>query len=62
VIDNVVWTDCWQNIAGAGCGLIGVGPSEEQTRKVYAGGPLGVDQTSTFGSRDPVASRCGSGK
>jgi hypothetical protein len=25
VIDNVVWTDSWLSIAGAGCGLTGVG-------------------------------------
>jgi hypothetical protein len=36
VIDNVVWTDTWLNIAGAGCGLICVGAGEEWVRKVYA--------------------------
>jgi hypothetical protein len=25
-----VWTDSWISIAGAGCGLIGVGAGEEQ--------------------------------
>jgi hypothetical protein len=25
VIDSVVWTDSWLSIAGAGCGLTGVG-------------------------------------
>jgi hypothetical protein len=30
VIDKVVWTDSWQSIAGAGCGLTGVGAGEEQ--------------------------------
>jgi hypothetical protein len=25
-----VWTDSWLSIAGAGCGLIGVGAGEEQ--------------------------------
>jgi hypothetical protein len=30
VIDNVVWTDSWLTIAGAGCALIGVGAGEEQ--------------------------------
>jgi hypothetical protein len=25
VIDNVAWTDSWLGIAGAGCGLTGVG-------------------------------------
>jgi hypothetical protein len=36
VIDNVVWTDSWLSIAGAGCGLICVGASEERARKVLA--------------------------
>jgi hypothetical protein len=37
VIDNVVWTDSWLSIAGAGCGLTGVGAGEEKARKVVAG-------------------------
>jgi hypothetical protein len=36
-IDNVVWTDSCLSIAGAGCGLTGVGGGEEQARKVVAG-------------------------
>jgi hypothetical protein len=36
VIENVVWTDSWLSIVGAGCGLSGVGAGEEQTRKVIA--------------------------
>jgi hypothetical protein len=32
-----VWTDSGLSIAGAGCGLTGVGVGEEQTRKVVAG-------------------------
>jgi hypothetical protein len=36
VIDNVVWTNSWLTIAGAGCGLTVVGVGEEQTRKVVA--------------------------
>jgi hypothetical protein len=36
VIDNVVWTDSWLNIAGAGWGLTGVGAGEEQAQKVIA--------------------------
>jgi hypothetical protein len=36
VIDNVVWTDSWLSIAGASCGLTGVGAGEEQVRKVMA--------------------------
>jgi hypothetical protein len=35
--DNVVWTDSWLSIAGAGCGLTGVGAGEEQARKIIAG-------------------------
>jgi hypothetical protein len=34
VIDNVVWTDSLLSIEAAGCGLTGVGASEEQARKV----------------------------
>jgi hypothetical protein len=37
VIDNVVWTDSWLSIAGAGCGLTRGGAGEEQARKVVAG-------------------------
>jgi hypothetical protein len=37
VIDNVVWTDSWLSIAGAGCVLTHVGAGEEQARKVVAG-------------------------
>jgi hypothetical protein len=37
VIYNVVWTDPWLSIAGAGCGLTGVDAGEEQLRKVVAG-------------------------
>jgi hypothetical protein len=37
VIDNIVWTDSWLSIAGAGCGLTGVGAGEEQARKVVTG-------------------------
>jgi hypothetical protein len=56
VIDNIVWTDSWLSIAGAGCNLTGVGAGEEQTQKVVAGEPPGVEKTSRLGSRDPVAS------
>jgi hypothetical protein len=61
VIDNIVSTDSWLIIVGAGCGLIGVGAGEDEARKVYAGGPLGVEQTSRLGSRDPIARgiKCG---
>jgi hypothetical protein len=51
-----VWTDSWLSIASADCSLIGVGAGEKQVRKVYAGGPLSVEQTSRLGSRDLVAS------
>jgi hypothetical protein len=37
VIDNVVLTDSWLSIAGAGCGLTGLGAGEEQAQKVVAG-------------------------
>jgi hypothetical protein len=37
VIDNIVWTDFWLSIAGAGCVLTGVGADEEQARKFIAG-------------------------
>jgi hypothetical protein len=36
VIDNVVWTNSWLSIAGAGCGLTHVGAGEEQAWKVVA--------------------------
>jgi hypothetical protein len=61
VIANIVWTDSWLSIAGAGCGLTGVGAGEEQTRKVIAGEASRCGETSRLGSRDPVASgvKCG---
>jgi hypothetical protein len=37
VIDNVVWTNSWLSIAGAGCGWTGVGAGEEQVLKVVVG-------------------------
>jgi hypothetical protein len=37
VTDNVLWTDPWLSIAGAGCGLTRVGAGKEQARKVVAG-------------------------
>jgi hypothetical protein len=46
VIDNIVWTDSWPSIAGAGCNLIGAGEIEELAQKVDAG----------------EASRCGADK
>jgi hypothetical protein len=36
VIDNVVWSDSWLSIAGAGCALTSAGAGEEQARKVVA--------------------------
>jgi hypothetical protein len=36
VVDNVVWTDSWLSIAGAGCGLTCVGAGEERVWKVLA--------------------------
>jgi hypothetical protein len=49
VIDNVVWTDSWLSIAGAGCGLTGVGAGEEQARKSLPVRPLGVEMSSRLG-------------
>jgi hypothetical protein len=37
VIDNIVWTDSWLSIAGAGCDLTCVSAGEKQVRKVVAG-------------------------
>jgi hypothetical protein len=37
VIANVVWSDSWLSIAGAGYDLTGVCAGEEQVRKVVAG-------------------------
>jgi hypothetical protein len=37
VIDNIVWTDSWLSIAGAGTSLTGVGAGEKQARKVVIG-------------------------
>jgi hypothetical protein len=36
VIDNVVWTDSWPSITGAGCSLICVGAGEERVGMVLA--------------------------
>jgi hypothetical protein len=62
VIDNVVWTNSWPNIAGAGCGLICVGAGEEWARKVYAlRGLRGVERQVglTRGTRWPAGSSAG---
>jgi hypothetical protein len=62
VIDNVVWTDSWPSIAGAGCGLICVGAGEEWARKVYAlRGLRGVERQVrlTRGTRWPAGSSAG---
>jgi hypothetical protein len=62
VIDNVVWTDSWPSIAGAGCGLICVGASEEWARKDYAlWGFRGVERQVglTRGTRWPAGSSAG---
>jgi hypothetical protein len=37
VIDNVVWTDSWLSIAGAGSNLTRIGAGWKQARKVVAG-------------------------
>jgi hypothetical protein len=62
VIDNVVWTDSWPSIAGAGCGLICVGAGEEWAQKVYAlRGLRGVERQVglTRGTRWPAGSSAG---
>jgi hypothetical protein len=62
VIDNVVWTDSWSSIAGAGCGLICVGAGGEWARKVYAlRGLRGVERKVglTRGTRWPAGSSAG---
>jgi hypothetical protein len=45
-----VWTDSWLSIAGAGCGLTGVGAGEEQVRKVVVGEAprCGEDKQASF--------------
>jgi hypothetical protein len=45
-----VWTNSWLSIAGAGCGLTGVGAGEEQARKVVAGeaSRCGEDKYASF--------------
>jgi hypothetical protein len=37
VIDNVLSSDSWLSITGAGCGLTGIGAGEEQVQNVIAG-------------------------
>jgi hypothetical protein len=62
VIDNVVWTDSWTSIAGAGCGLTCIGAGEEWARKVYALRVLrGVERQVglTRGTRWPAGSSAG---
>jgi hypothetical protein len=61
MIDNVVWTNSWLSIAGAGCGLTRVGAGGEQVRKLLPVRPPGVEKTSRLRSRDPVATgvECG---
>jgi hypothetical protein len=62
VIDNVVWTDSWPSIAGAGCCLICVGAGEEWARKAYAlRGLIAVERQIglTRGTRWPAGSSAG---
>jgi hypothetical protein len=49
-----VWTDSWLSIAGAGCGLTGVGAGEEQARKVVAGEASSASFEGPGGQRDQV--------
>jgi hypothetical protein len=62
VIDNVVWTDSWPSIAGAGCGLICIGEGEQWAQRVYAlRGLRGVERLvgQTWGTRRPAKSCAG---
>jgi hypothetical protein len=62
VINNVVWTDSWPSIAGAGCSLICVGTGDEWVRKVLAlRGLRGVDRQvgSARWTRWPNEIKCG---
>jgi hypothetical protein len=60
VIDNIVWTDSWLSVAGAGCGLTLVQVKNKRERSSPVR-PPGVEKTSRLRSRDPVASgvKCG---
>jgi hypothetical protein len=61
VIDNVVWTDSWLSIAGAGCGLIVLVQVKNKRERSLLVRPPGVEKTSRLRSRDPVSSgvECG---
>jgi hypothetical protein len=56
---NVVWTDSWLSIAGAGCGLTRVGAGEEQARKVVAGEASRCGEGFVRVTRWPVGSSAG---
>jgi hypothetical protein len=51
-----VWTDSWLSIAGAGCGLTGVGEVKNKCERSLPVRSLDVEKTSRLRSRDPVAS------
>jgi hypothetical protein len=61
VVDNIVWTDSWLCIAGAGSGLTVLVQVKNKRERSLLVRPLGVEKTSRLGSRDPVASgvKCG---
>jgi hypothetical protein len=62
VIDNVVWSDSWPSIVGAGCDLVCGGAGEEWVRKFYAlRGHRGVERQVglTRGTRWPAGSSAG---
>jgi hypothetical protein len=62
VLDIVVWTHSWPNIARAGCGLICVRAGEEWAQKVYSlRGLRGVERQVdlTRGTRWPAWSSAG---
>jgi hypothetical protein len=56
-----VWTDSWLSIAGAGCGLTGVGAGEEQARKVITGDAsrCGEDKWASFEGPGGQRVKCG---
>jgi hypothetical protein len=55
VIENIVWTNSWPNIAGACRDFIGACAVKNKRERSMPVRPLGVEQTSRLSSRDPVA-------
>jgi hypothetical protein len=61
VIDNIVLTDSWLSIAGAGCALLVLVQVKNKHERSLPVRPPGVEKTSRLRSRDPVDSgvKCG---